>query len=206
MVAALFILAVVVWAVWKRKQRDIFDAEIYRVVISSKGAFAAETQQLFEGMLGREFAIDVDVMVELYMVNISERTRYVRDIEGSVEVDGIRMPMHRQSNFDAFDLNGTDYEHCVDPTPTDNKLLVSARAETINALAPGLPVALESRKPLDGWVHFVIKDVNPKKVDKNQTFQLFIVDSMGRRHPVSRSAGKPRVSEVAVRPKRAARV
>jgi hypothetical protein len=39
-VAALLILAVVVWVVWKRTQRDIFDAEIYRVVISSKGAFA----------------------------------------------------------------------------------------------------------------------------------------------------------------------
>jgi hypothetical protein len=157
-------------------------------------------------MMGGEFAIDVDVMVELYIVNVSDRTHYVRDIEASVEVDGIRMPMHRQTDFDAFGLNGTDYEYCLDPTPTENKLLVSDRAETIKELAPGLPVALESRKPLEGWVHFVLKEVNPKKVEKNQTFQFLIVDSMGRRHPVSRPTGKPRFSEVAVRPKRAARV
>lgn len=202
LVGALVILAVVVWVVLKNSQREIFDAEIYRVVISSKGAFATETQQLFEGLSKREFAIDVDVLVELYVVNVSDRTHYLRDIQASVEIDGMRHPMFRQSNFDAFDVNGTNYEYCIDPAPTDNRLLASGRAVGMDAIAPSLPVALESRKPLDGWVHFVVKDVNPKKMEKNQTLQFFILDSMGKRHPVSRPAGKPRASDVVVRPKR----
>jgi hypothetical protein len=183
---------------------DVFDAEIYRVALSNKLAFAMETQQVFD-MMGREFAIDVDVLVELYIVNISERTQYVRDIEASVEIDGLRHPMYRQANFDAFEVNDTDYEYCIDPTPTDNKLRPSERAVGMNAIAPSLPVALESRRPLDGWVHFVVKDVNPKKMENNQTLQFFIVDSMGKKHPVNRPAGKPRANDVVARPKRAVR-
>lgn len=204
LVGTLAILAVVVWVVLKRSRREIFDSEIYRVVISSKLAFANETQQVFD-MMGREFAIDVDVLVELYVVNVSDRTHYVRDIEASIEIDGLRHPMFRQTSFDAFEVNATDYEYCIDPAPTDNKLLASTRAVGMDAIAPSLPVALESRKPLDGWVHFVVKDVNPKKVEKNQTLQFFIVDSMGKKHPVSRPAGKPRANDVVVRPKREAR-
>lgn len=50
-----------------------FDGELFRIVTAPKHAFAEMTRQIFESM-HRAFAVDADVLVELYLVNTSPRS------------------------------------------------------------------------------------------------------------------------------------
>jgi hypothetical protein len=110
--------------------------------------------------------------------------------------------MLREKDFDAWELNGTEYEYCLDPRPYENKFDLKSRAESLNMLAPILPVALDPKGPLDGWIHFVLNGIDPEKLNNNQTYNFSIIDSMGEEHKIRRSAGKSRLGEVTVRAKK----
>jgi hypothetical protein len=91
------------------------DGEIYRIVRSDKVAYSALTRQLWEAVNpGKEFAIDIDILVEMYVVNTSSEMQYIRDFRGSVEIDGVRISLTRESDFFAYTIgDGHDYEYCL---------------------------------------------------------------------------------------------
>ncbi|MGH2509719.1 MAG: hypothetical protein ACRDHZ_20255, partial [Ktedonobacteraceae bacterium] len=179
-----------------------FDGEIYRIVTAAKHPYAEMTREVIK-MMGPEkhFEIDVDVLVEMYVVNISDTTQYVRDIIGSVEIDGTRMPLLRQRDFDAWEFSGGDYEYCLDPTPEESKILISSRVENLDVLAPVLPCRLEPKSPLNGWIHFLLQNIDPEKLKDNQTYQFSIMDSVGQEHPISRPARRRGRGGIEVRKK-----
>jgi hypothetical protein len=184
-----------------------FEGEIYRVVTAPKNAFAGMTQQLLKGM-GRaaDFMLDIDILVEFYIVNVSSETQYIRDLAGSVEIDGHRVQLTREADFDAWEVNHDEYEYCLDPEPDGNKFDLPARATPLNPLfASGLPTTLEPRKPLDGWVRFLLRETNPDKLEGNQTYQFILKDSLGEELNITRASSEKRITKISTRSKRSRR-
>jgi hypothetical protein len=183
-----------------------FEGEIYRVVSAPKNAFAGMTQQLLKGM-GRadDFMLDIDILVEFYIVNVSTETQYIRDLTGSVEIDGHRVALIRQTNFDAWEVNHDEYEYCLDPDPKASKFDMPSRALPLNPLVTSLPTALEPRKPLDGWVRFLLKETNPDKLEGNQTYRFILKDSLGEELNITSASSEKRTTEITARSKRSRR-
>jgi len=178
----------------------VFDGEVYRVVTSCKHAFAEITRQVIESMHG-EFAIDVDVLVELYLVNASSEKQYIRDVQVSVEIDGKRTALIWQNNFDAYEVNDVNYEYCLDPTPDEPHLLLESRAEALSPVFSSMPFELAPRQPLRGWAHYLLRDVDPKKLEENQTYAFVVVDSLGTEYPITRAAKLQTSSRLDIRRK-----
>jgi hypothetical protein len=178
----------------------VFDGEVYRVVTSSKHAFADLTRQVIESM-HREFAVDVDVLVELYLVNASSEKQYIRDFQVSVEIDGKRTALIWQNNFDAYEVNDANYVYCLDPTPDEPHLLLESRAEPLSPVFTSMPIELAPRQPLRGWAHYLLRDVDPKKLEENQTYAFVVVDSLGTEYPITRAAKLQTSSRLNIRRK-----
>jgi hypothetical protein len=162
------------------------DGEIYRVVTAPKSPVADMTRQLVEGMR-KEFAIDIDILIEIYVVNTSSETQYIRDFTASVEIDGERVEMDRQKDFYAWEFNDQDFEYGLDPTPDENRFELSDRIEALVPAFPSIPCDLAARKPLQGWVRFLLRETDPKKLENNRSYTFVIVDSLGEEHQITRS-------------------
>jgi hypothetical protein len=143
-----------------------------------------------------EFAIDVDILVEMYLVNTTERKQYVRGFNFTWEVDGKALPLILQKDFYAYELDGTHYEYCLNISPNQ---LDHSKLETLPPLYPRLPLELEARRPLEGWVHFVIKDADPEKVYKNHSYKFSVVDSLDNEHPILKAIMDDRAGTISVR-------
>jgi len=175
-----------------------FDGEVYRIVTAPKGAFAGMTGQLME-MWGQKFAIDIDVLVEMYLVNVSPETQYIKDFRASVEIDGKRTDLDRKNDFYAWEVDGVDYEYCLDPKPKESAFLLESRAETLVAAFPSMPIELAPRQPLRGWVHFLLSETDPKKLENNQTYSFRLTDSFGQEYSITRAARLQTESRVSAR-------
>jgi hypothetical protein len=177
-----------------------FDGEVYRIVTAPKHAFAEITRQIFESM-HRDFAVEVDVLIELYLVNTSAEKQYIRDFQVTIEIDGSRRALTWEKGFDAWEVNDASYEYCLDPKPDEASMLVDSRAEALEPIFSSLPVELGPRQPLKGWAHFLLKNVDPKKLEQNQTFAFTVFDSLGKEHPITRAAQLKTSSTVSTRRK-----
>jgi hypothetical protein len=164
----------------------VIDGEIFRIVSAPKGPFASETKQVME-LMKTEFIVDVDILVEMYVVNVSAEAQYIRDFQASIEIDGRRIELIRQADFDAWDLQDDMYEYCLDPEPEENKLLRPARLQALTPLFPSIPVELGPRKPFEGWVHFLLRDISPEKIEENRSYIFTLVDSLGTEYLITRS-------------------
>jgi hypothetical protein len=176
-------------------KRTGIEGELYRIVITGKGASAEIARDLFKTM-GREFAIDVDILVEMYMVNTTNEKQFVRDIVATVEVDGKILPLTRQNDFYAWEFNGTRFEYCL--KPKEGITFDQSEYESLSPLYKALPVDLEARKPLEGWIHFVAKEIDPEKLDNNHTFKFTIIDSLGNKHPITKGNPKEHPGRIGV--------
>jgi len=182
---------------------SIFDVEVYRIIRATKLAFASQTQNFFQVMgKGNDFKIDMDILIELYVVNISPNTQYIKEICGVVEVEGIEYPLVMQKGFSAFALNDDPCEWCLDPTPQDASDSFHSRQqklETLPPLADSFPVALEPKKPLEGWVRLLISQINPEKLDGTVNYNLTIKDSLGVAYPIIKAVKRDDRGEIATR-------
>jgi hypothetical protein len=157
-----------------------------------------DTRDLYKAITkGAEFAVDVDILIEMYVVNTTNKKRFIRGFNFTVEVDGKMLPLILQKDFYAYELNGTDYEYCLS---RGKGRLDRSKLETLPPLHHGLPVELEAQKPLEGWVHFVINNVDPEKLRGNRNYKLFIVDSLRKEHPILITVTDKREGAINVRP------
>jgi hypothetical protein len=191
-------------SVSETKQQDEIDAEVYRVVLTGKGMGAEMARELFK-IVGREkeFAIDVDILVEMYVVNSTDSKRFIRDVEGTVEVDGKILPLVRQDDFAAWEFSGRRYEYCLDRNQTNNKFDRSW-LEPLLPLFGSKLIGLEARQPLEGWIHYIVKEVDPQKLNDNRTYKFTIIDSLGKEHTILKANMTKRPGEVTVRATKAA--
>jgi hypothetical protein len=172
-----------------------FDGEIYRVVRSDKSAFSDLTRQLWESVNpGKVFEIDIDILVEMYLVNTSSETQYIRDFSGSVEIDGLRVALVREKDFSAFEFNDEQWEYCLDPSPQETPILMAGRSETMTPVFSNFPMTLQPGQPIEGWIRFLLKERDPRKLDENRTYKFILKDSLGVEYEVSRSANPQRTT------------
>jgi hypothetical protein len=177
--------------------RPVLDGEIYRIVTTGKSMAAELTRSLYETM-GRvkEFAIDVDVLVEMYVVNTSTMKKYIRDFTGTVEVDGKTVTLVRQKDFYAWEFNNHPYEYCL---RRGESQFDRSDLETLPNLSGALNTALEGGKPIEGWIRFLGKDLDPEKLTDNRSYKFFIVDSLGNEHPILRAVTTRREGQITAR-------
>src|SRR5438552_18968037 len=106
----------------------------------------------------------------MYIVNTSSETRYIRDFSGTVEIEGKVHQLLRQTNFYAFDFSDRKYDYALNPEGDGQ--FNRDNLELLSPLFPTLPLQLEARKPIEGWVHFIVKDIDPQKLDGNRTYKF----------------------------------
>jgi hypothetical protein len=175
------------------------DSEIYRVVTGAKHAVAGMVRELYQ-MQNRldEFKMDADILIELYAVNTSGKRLFLRNFTGAVELDGKSHPMIRQNDFYAWDFSNSKYEYCLN-MKEDGHTLDRSSLVTLTPAISSLPLELEDRKPIEGWVHFVVKDVDPETLSKNGNYKFTFVDSLGAEIPMTKASTTKRRGEVEVR-------
>jgi hypothetical protein len=124
--------------------------------------------------------VDCDVLAHMYVVNTSNETIYIRDLVATVEVDGVRTTLETKADFLAGVFNDTveygweeDGKNNDWPTP-------------LPKVFPSLPYEMVPRKPAIGWIRFLLKEINPEKIDA-KTFTFTFVDSTGKKHDIDRT-------------------
>jgi hypothetical protein len=133
-------------------------------------------------MKGREdeAVVDTDVLVEMYLVNSdTDKTRYVRDIKLSAEVNGKRVEFKRQDDLWADDFNNTEFEYGI---KGDGFIDV----ERINQLSTRFPLALSPGQPVEGWLRFMAKEINADKIAQG-TITITVIDSLGNEYPITKA-------------------
>jgi hypothetical protein len=169
------------------------EGEIYRLVMSPRSSSWELVRDLYR-VSGRanEFSIDCDALVEMYLVNSSDRAVYLRDIRLSVELNGKgRMFLERQEDFRAIDFADERYEYGLAPQRLAN-------AERLRPLLNELPLELSPRQPIEGWVRFMARDINPEEI-VDKTWQVSIIDSLGKEHAVSKVSTRTNSGEIGLR-------
>lgn len=173
------------------------DGEIFRIFRAEKTVNSHLVRQLWEGLNpGKEYPADTDILVEMYVVNTSSGPQYVRDFQGSVEIDGQRVPLVREQDFFAFDVGDGPFEYCLDASPTPNEvpIITDGPSASLPALFHVLPTSLAPSQPAEGWTRFVLKGRDPEKLHENRTYKFVLKDSLGKEFEISRVANPQRTT------------
>jgi hypothetical protein len=173
------------------------DGEVYRLVMSPRSIAWPLVRDVYRAQ-GRpdEAVIDTDILVEMYLVNQdANKTRYVREIRLSAEVNGKRVDFKRQDNLWADDFNDTEYEYGL-------KEKNFADAGPIKQLSNTFPLPLAPEQPVEGWVRFMAKEINADKITQG-TITVTVVDSLGNEYPINKVAiDRERHGEIGLRRRR----
>lgn len=173
--------------------------EIYRVLVSPKSPFAEMTRDVMKMMKrGDDFRIDVDFLVEMYLVNVSDRNIYLRDFYGLIEVDGKEVRLPRQKDFFAWEVNDKNWEWCLDLS--DGKNLFDRELEPLTDLSNNLQKQWEPNRPIEGWIRLLAPQIDPEKLSENKTLKLFAVDSVGKEYLLQRGSSQQRRGKLGTRP------
>jgi hypothetical protein len=137
--------------------------------------------------------IDTDILVEMYVVNRDpEKTRYVRDVRLSAEVNGLRKEFKRQDDLKADNFNDKEYEYGL-------KEQSFSEVEPIASLSRTFPLALAPEQPIEGWLRFMAREINADKIVQG-TIVIAVVDSLGNEYFINRvAADRERRGEIGLR-------
>jgi hypothetical protein len=177
--------------------KPVIDGEVYRLVMSPRSVAWELVRDLYR-MKGRqdEAVVDTDILVEMYLVNRdSTKTRYVRDLRLSAEVNGKRVDFKRQDNLWADDFNNREFEYGLRAAQGED-------VQPIDQLSDTFPLPLAPEQPVEGWVRFMAKEINADKIIQG-TITLTVVDSVGNEYVISRAAiERERRGEIGLRRRR----
>lgn len=177
------------------KPDTILDGELHRVFICPRmGIPYKMLQEIWQlSKHSDEPKVDCDILIAMYVVNVSASVQYIRDVTASVEVEGERKDMERQDDFRLrFRDESDDLEYGFELEEDHNDPI------SLTPLLPQLPCELPPNKPLEGWVRFILRSVAPGKVDPN-TWQFSVVDSRGKQHFIMKTSSKPKKGEIGFR-------
>lgn len=177
--------------------KPAIDGEIYRLATSPRSVAWQLVRDLYK-MKGREdeAVVDTDILVEMYLVNRdATKTRYVREIRLSAEVNGKRVEFKRQPNLWADGFNDIEFEYGLKETQGED-------VDPINQLSNTFPLPLAPEQPVEGWVRFMAKEINADKIVQG-TVTVTVVDSLGNEYPITKAAtDRERRGEVGLRRRR----
>ena len=173
---------------------DDIDGELYRLALVPRTAAWEILKAAFK-MEGREdeAAIDCDVLVEMYLVNKSTKDKFVRELRLSSEIGGVRTNFAMQTDFKAKDMLNKQFEYSLDLGHD-----FYAPDVPLDKLFTAVPFALSPQQPLEGWVRFFIRGINPDKIDRS-SWQVTAVDSVGNEFPITQVGLRKRDGEVSIR-------
>lgn len=168
-------------------------AEILRVELHPKlGLVPVGMMDELQRAAGKDsYAIDCDLMAEVYLVNVSQTAVTIRDFVGSFSVKSRRnVPFAKAKDFGGYTLKLEDKIHhpgsfsTVETTYTPLKSLVR---ETEG-------VALLKGVGYRGWLGFTAAGVDRKEAEQVK-FNLHIVDALGHKHPIIAKKARARANE-----------
>lgn len=168
--------------------------ELYApVFIAPKvGDFAFKLLQgkfVASGKKAEDATTDCDLLVQLYTVNKSTKTIYVRDFAAWIEIAGTWRRLAPDENFDLDDLWSGSVEYGIEPAgdSSDEPIALASLVAKRNAqLQPG--------EPMEGWLKFTLEDINPCL---KYPIRVAVIDSVGNEHHVDKEVPKER--EIAYR-------
>jgi hypothetical protein len=174
--------------------KPIIDGEVYRLVMSPRSIAWPLVRDVYR-IQGKPDAavIDTDILVEMYVVNRDpEKTRYVRDVRLSAEVNGLRKEFKRQDDLKADNFNDKEYEYGL-------KEQSFSEVEPIASLSRTFPLALAPEQPIEGWLRFMAREINADKIVQG-TIVIAVVDSLGNEYFINRvAADRERRGEIGLR-------
>jgi hypothetical protein len=175
-----------------KSHSQVIDGELYRITVTPRSVAWPLLKDVYRIQGHPEDArTDTDILVEMYLVNTTKEIKHIRDIKLSVEIAGKRMPLERQPDLDAEAFSGMQFEYGLKPQAGDE-------AQQIKLLCSSMPVALAPEQPIEGWMRFLAKEVNPDAFD-DKTWQFLIVDSVGNEYPLVKISSRERKGEIGLR-------
>jgi diguanylate cyclase (GGDEF)-like protein len=157
------------------------DGEVYRLVKSPRVMEWEFVKQIYKAS-GRKDdpVVDTDILVEMYLVNKSaDRTRYIREMRLSAEIDGERIPFVRQPDLLAEAVGDAKFEYGM----RDRLETFQEPPRPLQQLGREFPLALAPEQPAEGWTRFMAKNINPDKVASG-TIMLTVIDSVGTEYSI----------------------
>ena len=130
-----------------------------------------------DGRRPEDVTTDCDLLVDIYAVNKSTSSLYIKDFAAWLEIDGEWRKMILDDNFDLDDIWSGSVEYGLevpgepgefDHEPVELPSLLSKRNAEI-----------KSQEPSEGWLKFTAKDINPRTP---YSIRIAIIDSLGEHH------------------------
>jgi len=170
------------------------DGELYRLATAPRTMSWELLRDLCK-VSGRpgDAVVDCDVLVEMYLVNLSKQQKYIREIRLSAEIAGVRTNFEMMRDLRANDINNRKYEYALESSGD-----FYAPDEPLKLLMPQIPLSLTPEQPTEGWIRFTAKEINPDNIDR-KTWQVMVVDSTGTEHPITKVSQRPLVGKVGLR-------
>lgn len=196
LLAAALVMAILLYIRDRRPARAVgsIEGEVYRVAFNPKSPMYEFTKSVFTVAGGEQPPIDTDVLVELYIVNTSKKSVFIRDFTFSMEVDGQMNALERRDDLLAEEFQGVPYEYALNRSGHD----LNVDLEGLTNLSSAIHSEMKPGEPLEGWIRFLAKNIIPDKLNAN-SIRVGIVDSLGTVHPIRKKSEKSRGGVITVR-------
>jgi len=170
------------------------DGELYRLAVAPRTMSWELVRELYK-VSGRpsEAAVDCDVLVEMYLVNLSKQQKFIRDVRLSAEINGVRTNFERMPDFRSKDISNQKYEYAIE---SDGDFYTPEKQ--MRALMSQTPLALIPEQPIEGWIRFMAKEINPDQIDP-KSWQVIVADSTGTEHPITKVSQKKLAGKIGLR-------
>jgi hypothetical protein len=148
--------------------------------------------QLLEGKYkasGRnpdEVTTDCDVLVDLYVVNKSDKSLYIKDFSAWLEIESQWCKLKLDDNFHVDDLWAGSVEYGLEQP---QKGEFGQEPSELLSLLSRKNAEIRPQEPVEGWLKFTAADINPRR---KYSIRVAIIDSIGREHHIDKSELKDR--------------
>jgi len=132
-----------------------------------------------------EATTDCDLLVELYIVNKTTKTIYIRDFAAWIEIAGAWHRLLPDENFDLDDLWSGSVEYGLEVKGGDS----SDEPIALTPLLSRRGTQLQPKEPMEGWLKFSVKDINP---NLKYPIRIAVIDSVGNEHHIDKEVPKER--------------
>lgn len=179
------------WLRLRKGDDTSIDGEVHRIVTSPRSIAWPLVKDIYK-MQGKpdEAAVDTDILLDLYLVNRSAKSKYIRDMRLVAKVGGKDTEFKRQIDLLADDFDGHNFEYGVR----------SQKNSEVNAIKMigHFPITLLPEQPVEGWIRFMAKEINADEIE-NGTLRLAAIDSTGNEFVITKASAPDDKGEIGLR-------
>ncbi len=146
-----------------------------------------------------ELKMDCDVFIEAYIVNERLSVGTIVEYELEIEIEGQSLQLKSEPSFSGWIQTRSSYR--IDAI-TGNKMEIPLKQEEVPDLMKLTAKPMQQGHGVEGWLHFVVRDVNPLKLESNpaklkRPSPLKAVDGYGREHEITKGWKSERETAIA---------